>query len=327
MKWPFESSTYSGELKPFVERGQETILHNCCEQIDGYAGHSVVEAAQIRARNSFEGRHGRDLIKQYNIKHYASEVQDWFDRWLNPVYGNNPHAGLHGSTPNAEFAAGEARGEVRRVADERQLDVLFGENGVATVSSKGLRIQRAQFWSDDLIPWVGRRVEWIRTRDAGKLIIYSDEEHPQFITIAEDITASGIDRAVVAIAAKQREKEWLGEQLAELRRMKREHRPENALIEVIEHAEARAAAKLSPETNITAMPAQGEGMREAAAALEALETKPSAPEEHADRAEVDAEYEEIARATQHEIYDEARRRGDDGRAVAAAEQNPAREVD
>jgi putative transposase len=170
---------YSGELKPFVERGQETILHNCCEQIDGYAGHSVVEAAQIRARNSFEGRHGRDLIKQYNIKHYASEVQDWFDRWLNAVYGNNPHAGLHGSTPNAEFAAGEARGEVRRVADERQLDVLFGENGVATVSSKGLRIQRAQFWSDDLIPWVGRRVEWIRTRDAGKLIIYSDEEHPQ----------------------------------------------------------------------------------------------------------------------------------------------------
>jgi len=55
----------------------------------------------------------------------AAEVQELLERWLDAVYGNRPHAGLHGSTPNAEFAAGEARGEVRRVTDERLLDVLL----------------------------------------------------------------------------------------------------------------------------------------------------------------------------------------------------------
>jgi Mu transposase-like protein len=233
----------------------------------------------------------------------SAELQELLDRWLSAIYSK--HEGLHGATPAAIFTESEARGEVRRVVDERLLDLLLGEDGVAVVGAKGLRIKGAQFWDDALIEWRGRKIQFVRTRDAGRIIVYSDDENPKFICLAVDINAEGVDRQIIALTAKQREKEWLGEQLAELRRMKREHRPENALIEVIEHAEARAAAKLSPETNITAMPAQGEGMREAAAALEALETKPSAPEEHADRAEVDAEYEEIARATQHEIYDEA----------------------
>jgi hypothetical protein len=298
---------YAGELKPFAERGQGTILHNCLEQVDGYLGHSVAEAAEIRARNSFQERRGerRNLVKLYNVRLTASELQDVIDRWLNAVYGNNKHAGLHGSSPNAEFAAGEARGEVRRIADERLLDVLFGEDGVSTVSSKGLRIKGAQFWADDLIPWLGRRIEWIRTRDAGKLIIYSHEEHSQFITIAQDITASGIDRAVVAIAAKQRQKKLMNEQLAELRRLRNQHHPERLLEEIISHAEASEAAKLAPQTSITAMPAQGAGLREAASALAALESK-SAPLEHADRAEVDAQYEEIANEENGGGYDEDR---------------------
>jgi len=80
-----------------------------------------------------------------------------------------------------------------------------------------------------------------------------------------DIDAEGVDRQVVAIAAKERQKEWMSGQLAELRRMRREHRPENVLTEVIAAAEAREAAKLAPETNITSMPAQGEGLHESAA--------------------------------------------------------------
>jgi putative transposase len=299
---------YSGELKPFVERGQGTILHNCLEQIDGYVGHSVAEAAEIRAQQSFQKRRGerRNLVKIYNVKLTAAELQDVLDRWLDAVYGNSPHAGLHGSTPNAEFAAGEARGEVRRVSDERQLDVLFGEDGVAAVGTKGLRIKGAQFWDDALIEWRGRKVQWIRTRDAGRVIVYSDEEKPQFVCIAEDYNAKGVDRQIVAIAAKQREKEHVREQLADLRRKRSEHRPERMLEEVIASAEARAAATLAPETSITAMPALSAGLREAAAALAALELKPSAPLEHLDRVEVDRQYEEIARADKGEGYDEER---------------------
>jgi hypothetical protein len=138
----------------------------------------------------------------------------------------------------------------------------------------------------------------------GPIIVYSDDENPKFICLAVDINAEGVDRQIVALAAKQRQKEWLSEQLADLRRMKGEHRPENVLIEVIEYAEAREAVKFAPETNIIAMPAQGEGLREAAAALAALETKPSAPLEHPDREQIASEYEAIARADRREVYDE-----------------------
>jgi len=297
---------YSGELKPFAERGIGTLLHMFFEQCPGFKGHSVKQAQEIRNRNSFEQRHTRNVIDLYEVSLTAAELQELLDRWINVVYGNCLHAGLCGSTPNAEFAACEARGEVRRVADERLLDVLLGEDGLATVGKKGLRIKGAQFWSDDLIPWVGRRVEWIRTRDAGKLIVYSHEERPQFLTIAEDITASGIDRAVVAIAAKQRQQKWMSEQVADLRRKRSQHRPERLLEEIITHAEAREAAKLAPETSITSMPAHSAGLREAAAALAALELKPSAPLEHADRAEVDAQFQEIAGADKRGAYDEER---------------------
>jgi len=96
----------------------------------------------------------------------------------------------------------------------------------------------------------------------------------------------------------------MAEQLAELRRMKREHRPENLLREVIERAEARAVAALGPEVNITSLPAQSAGLREAATALAQLESRPSAPIEHPDREQIDHEYEEIARASERPVYDE-----------------------
>jgi hypothetical protein len=304
--WQKVAKPYAGELKPFIERGIGTQLHMFFEQCPGFKGHSVKQASEIRARHSFQERRGerRNIIKLYNVQLSSEELQELLGRWLSSVYGNRPHAGLHGSTPNAEFAAGEARGEVRRVADERLLDVLLGEDGLAVVSTKGLRIRGAQFWNDALIEWRGRKVQWIRTRDSGRILVFSDEEKPEFIAIAEDYNAKGVDRQIVALAAKQREKEYMRDQLADLRRKRSEHRPENLLMEVIAHAEARAAATLAPETSITAMPAQSAGLREAAAALAALELRPFAPLEHADRAEVDAEYDEIARAATGAVYSE-----------------------
>jgi putative transposase len=120
------------------------LLHMFFKQVSGFKGHSVKQAQEIRNRRSFEGRHTSNAIDLYEVSSLTgAEVEGLLDRWIAAVYDHRPHAGLHGSTPHAEYAAREANGEVRRVADERQIDMLFGEDGVATVTSKGLRIQRA----------------------------------------------------------------------------------------------------------------------------------------------------------------------------------------
>ena len=305
--WQKVAKPYSGELKPFIERFQGTILHDFFEGCPGYKGHNVKQAAEIRARNSFQARRGerRNIVKLYDVQLTSAELQELADRWLSAVYENRPHAGLHGATPAAVFAEGDARGEVRRVPEESALDLLLGEDGVAVVGTKGIRVSGGQFWDDALIEWRGRKIQFVHTRDAGKIVVYSNLDTPTFICIAIDVNAEGIDRQVVSLAATEREKEWMREEMAKIRRMKREHRPENLQREVIEHAEARAAATLAPETNIAAMPYRSAGLREAATALAALEAKPSAPMEHSDRAQIDSEFEEIARENTRELYDEA----------------------
>src|ERR1700691_2274710 len=100
------------------------------EQCPGYLGHS---GAEIRARHSFQERRGerRNLTKLYDVQLTSAELQELLDRWLSTIYSTRKHEGLHGAPPAAIFTESEARGEVRRVADERLLDLLLGEDGVA----------------------------------------------------------------------------------------------------------------------------------------------------------------------------------------------------
>src|SRR5579884_613720 len=138
INWAKVARPYAGELKPFIERGIGTALHMFFEQCPGYRGHNVRQAAEIRARHSFQARRGerRNLARLYNVELSSSDLQALLDRWLQFVYGERPHDGLDGRTPNQVFAAAESRGEVRRVSEERALDLLLAEDGLAKVGTK-----------------------------------------------------------------------------------------------------------------------------------------------------------------------------------------------
>jgi putative transposase len=304
--WQKVARPYAGELKPFVERGQGTVLHMFFEQCPGFKGHNVRQNAEIKARHSFQARRGerRNIAKLYNVALSSGELQALLDRWLAAVYENRAHRGLGGRTPREVWAAGEARGEVRRVSEMRALDLLLAEDGEAVVGTKGVRVSGAFFWDDALIEWLGRKVQWVRTRDAGQLVICSADGE-QFICIALDLAAAGIDRQVVAIAAKAREKQVMREQLDELRRLKRAHRPERLLDEIIQHAAARAAVALPADVPLVeSLPYRTDALRAASDALAALDAAPApAPIEHPDHDDLDAEA--LAERPVPEPYDEA----------------------
>ena len=69
----------------------------------------------------------------------TQELQAFCDRWCENVYEREEHGSL-GITPDEKAAS--YTGEVRRIADERCLDVLLakpaGKDGIRVVSKKGI---------------------------------------------------------------------------------------------------------------------------------------------------------------------------------------------
>jgi putative transposase len=273
---------YRGDRKPFIERGIGTILHSFFENVPGFIGHSVVEASQIRKRNGHAPGRGerRNMRKLYRIELTAPQLQEMLDQWLDHVYGDRKHSTL-GRTPNEVFGEGDRRGQVRRVADDRLLDLLLGEDGIAVISKKGLRVASVYYWHDDLAEHVGKTVQFVRTRDAGKLIVYTADTAPRFVCVATNPEALGLDREVMAIAGKQRQNAIMREGMEELRALKRKHRPERLYQEIIDNAVARGKAAIPSESNIETLPYRSPALKAAAAALEALD----APAESAPHSE------------------------------------------
>jgi len=273
---------YCGEKKPFIERGgMGSVLHGFFENVPGYSGHSPAEASAIRKRASFAQRRGQNLAKLYRVELTGPELQGLLDRWLEHLYGNRKHRGLGGRTPNEVFAEAERRGQVRRVADDRLLDLILGEDGAAVVGKKGLRVGNVFYWDDALVEHVGGTVQFVRTRDAGKLIVYTADAAPRFICIAVDPEALGLDREVLAIAAKQRQTVVMRQGMDELRALKRKHRPDKLYREILDHAVAKTAAMLPApaEAGAVALPYRSAALTAAAAALEALDA-PAEPAPH-----------------------------------------------
>ncbi len=218
------------------------------------------------------------MRRLYRIELTAPELQKLLDDWLDCVYANREHSDLGGRTPNEVFAEAERRGEVRRLADDRVLDLLLGEDGVATVAKRGLRIRNAFFWADPLVEYIGQAICYVRTRDAGCVICYTADSAPRFICVAVDPESQGLDREVIALAAKQRQNSVMREGLRGLRTLKRKHRPEALFREIVNSVVARDAAQLrvpASETagaEIVALPHRPAEIAAATAALAALDT-------------------------------------------------------
>ncbi len=277
---------YSGWLKPFIERFFRTALHSFLANLPGYIGCSVVQAAEIRDRNSFKARRGerRKMRRLYRIELTAPELQELLDKWVVHVYGNRQHSGL-GRTPNEVIAEADRRGEIKRVADDRLLDLLLAEDGTAVIGKKGLRCGNAFYWDDALVEHVGQTVQFVRTRDQGRLIVYTADSAPRFICIAVDPESAGMDRQVLAIAAKQAQSADIAAKMEEVRALKRKHRPETVYREILENAAATHEAALrggpipDADSRVDSLPWRSPALTAAAAALEALE-KSRTPEPH-----------------------------------------------
>lgn len=276
-----KTPAYRGDRKPFIERGLGTILHSFIENIPGFIGHSVVEASQLRKRHSFAQRRGerRNMRKLYRIELTAPELQALLDQWLEHVYGNRKHSAL-GRTPAEVFGEADRSGQIRRLADDRVLDLLLGEDGTGVITKKGLRCAGRFFWADELVEHMRRTVQFVRTRDEGRLIVYTADAAPRFICIAVDQESAGLDRGVLALAAKQRQNTIAREGTEELRALKRKHRPQTVYREIIDNAVAHAKARL-PQTGaaVAALPYRSAAVTAAAEALEALD-EPAEPAPH-----------------------------------------------
>jgi putative transposase len=227
--------------KPHIERALGTFSHGLVEHLDGFIGHNVAEAQAIRARQSFADK----LIKRneaVDIRMSAEEFQRFADQWVDLYYMRQPHEGLAKRAPIDVVAAWPER--VRKISNERALDILLAPAGVAAVQKKGIQKDNAFFIAAELEAFVGQRVE-IREdeRDLGRIYVFGGEEQA-FICIAECPERTGIDRREVAIRARERQKARIQQERAALRAVARKAKTDDLVTEILEDR-AKRAGKLA----------------------------------------------------------------------------------
>ena len=234
---------FSPEEKPHVERSIGTLNHSILELLPHFAGHSVAERKAIEARRSFADRLARkgELVDfgELGIEAMTAEVmQARINTWLAGVYEQRSHGGI-GTSPFAKAASWS--GEVRRIADERSLDLLLAkpaDGGQRTLQKKGIRIDGTWFQAPDLARIdVGSVVDVYETPDLGRIVVYFRKN---FVCIAEAAERTGADRQAIAHTASTIKREFLADQR---RRQKAESQGLAATSDVLErHLADRAAA-------------------------------------------------------------------------------------
>lgn len=131
---------FSPEYKPHIERALGTFNHDLVELLPGYIGHDVAERKAIEARKSFARRlMEKDGVLEVRLS--PEELQKFCDDWTENRYHHRPHAGLEGETPFQRAAS--YRGEIRRIHNERALDILLSppvDGKTRSLGKKGLEI-------------------------------------------------------------------------------------------------------------------------------------------------------------------------------------------
>lgn len=234
---------FTPESKPHIERFFHTFSHDIMELMPGYIGHNVTDRKAIEARRSFADRlmkRGGDPVEINQLT--AAQLQDLCDRWCRAMYEQNPHAGLKGQTP-AQVAR-EWTGGIRRVHDERALDMLLseapGDGGLRTVQKDGIRCDGTTYISADL-PEVGTKVRvLLDASDYGTIHLY-DAETRAFVCTAVDPARTGHDRSEIAARAKNRQKELMRAGAKELKRNAKEQATDEIHMEILRHREGQIA--------------------------------------------------------------------------------------
>ncbi|MBN8462652.1 MAG: DDE-type integrase/transposase/recombinase [Dechloromonas sp.] len=210
------TAPFSGEEKPHIERFIGTLNHSILELLPNFAGHNVAERKAIEARRSFAER----LARKGEIVDFADVVdgsctgeflQARINEWLAGIYEQREHGGLNGASPFRRAAAWT--GEVRRIRDERALDLLLarpaGNDGRRTAQKKGLLIDGAWFVHPELARIdAGNEVDVFETEDLGRIVVHHENT---FLCIAECPERTGASRAEIAALAAAVQKEKLKE--------------------------------------------------------------------------------------------------------------------
>jgi hypothetical protein len=163
---------FAPERKPHVERFLKTLAHGLFEELDGFCGHCVAEGKALRNRKSFAERFmTEDEVIEVSLT--SEQLQDKIDAWIRVVYNQRRHSGI-GKSP--EKKASESKRPVRKLADERALDILLAPVCTAVVLKKGIKINRAWYQEVSLSLVIGKKVE-VRfdLMDASRLYVFALE--------------------------------------------------------------------------------------------------------------------------------------------------------
>jgi hypothetical protein len=210
---------FASEDKGTIERHLGTTLHGLLELLPGFAGHNVTEAQRIRSMKTFAQRimTPNEVVE---VSMSAVELQTVLDRWATVMYAQDKHAGLQGRTPNQVAAL--YSGAVRRISDERALDILLAEMaGTRKIKGKkAITLNNYQYIAPELAMYAGKEaVLKYDDADMGRLLVYVEN---RFVCVAECPELTGISRAEVAVVTKKAIKKQLNEQARELKVFKKE---------------------------------------------------------------------------------------------------------
>lgn len=287
------TNPFSPEEKPHVERAIKTLNHSILELLPAFAGHSVADRQAIEAREAFATR----LAKRGEVVDWAeagaltgAALQGTIQQWLSGVYEQRTHASL-GLSPFAKAASWA--GEVRRIRDERSLDLLLARpagGGQRTLQKKGIALDNTWFIAPELATIdMGSVLDIYETPDLGRVIVYYRKN---FLCIAQAPERTGVDRHTIAEQATALQKERMRTQKAQIKALTKRAPATDELLK--RHlAESAAAAGKLVMAPFGARTHESDGLREAAKAAAAL----AAPKPSSRAAELSAQ----ARAAMAEL--------------------------
>ncbi len=267
---------FTPECKPHVERFFRTFSHSIVELLPGYIGHNVADRKAIEARRTFAQRLMKQGADPVEINMSSDDFQKICDRWVTAMYHHNPHSSLGGKTP-AQMAR-EWSGPVRRIANERALDILLcpaadGE-GTRIVGKKGVKVESAWFFAPELAGHEDQQVRVLLDRaDFGTVHVFGVDG--VFICRAINPDRTGHDRAEIAAKAKAVQSKVIRAAAAEAKKVAREAKTRFIAEEVLGHRERQIA-------NIVEMPKPSQeyttpALEEAARAVEDVRRRELGP--------------------------------------------------
>ncbi len=214
---------YSGYYKPHIERFFRTMSHELFEELPGYIGHNVAQREAIQNRQTFqkkleaqakwreEQKNGNEFAKKFALKKEnlglsitlpitRAELEEWLDKWIK-MYENRLHRGIN-AKPIEKFNNSVV--PIKRVSDQRVLDILVGLSELKKITKKGITWNKIVYTAPELWEFVGEKVYVLMDDDLGKVYVYDTSYN--YITTATEPEFSGKSRAEFIKATKKFDK-------------------------------------------------------------------------------------------------------------------------